>query len=112
VINHQAGEFNTKVRIEQLDATQDAYGAPVADVDALLDLVVPHRAGHRQRGYGNQAIEAKAQLKLDGNFIAGVTAKMRVNDHGTSTTSRRRRSTGTTAARYMTLLAKTGLNRG
>jgi hypothetical protein len=110
VINHQAGQFNTLVRIEQLDARRTrTLGSPAQTWTLFATGGAASNPVTGSEAFSDQADRGEgADLKLDGNFIAGVTAKMRVNDHGTYYDIRRRRSLGGALARYMTLLAKTG----
>lgn len=113
MIGHQAGEFNIKVTIEQLDATQDTYGDPAKTWSTFATWWCKENPVTGSESYGAQAIQAKAELKLEGNYIAGVTAKMRVNNHGVfyDITSPPLVWDGH-SSRYMTLLCKVGVNLG
>jgi SPP1 family predicted phage head-tail adaptor len=110
---YQAGQFNTLVRIEQLVAAQDALGAPGQNWTLFTEWWARVTPITGSEAFGDQQIEAKAQLTLEGNFISGVTAKMRVNDHGKfyDITSPPLVFVDH-AQRYMTILAKHGLNDG
>lgn len=109
MITHQSGEFNTRVLIEQLDTGTDAYGAPLKTWNAVPFATWWCRINpiSGNESYSNQAIEADAKLKMDGQYISGVTAKMRVNDHGTLYAITSPPLNWDNRRVYMTLLAKT-----
>jgi SPP1 family predicted phage head-tail adaptor len=113
MISHQAGEFNTLVAIEQLQPPVDAvYGSKAATWVLFASWWCRINPISGQEAYANQAIEAKANFKLDGSFVAGVTARMRVNDHGALYDITSPPLDWDNRHRYMTLLAKTGIDRG
>lgn len=113
MIGHQAGEFNTLVNIEMLQPAVDAaYGSKAATwalFSAWWCRIAPITGSEV---YANQAIEAKANFKLEGSFIAGVTARMRVNDNGTFYDITSPPLDWDNRHVNMTILAKTGIDRG
>lgn len=113
MISHQAGEFNTKVSIERLAPVVDATYGSKAETWVLFSVwwcKVNPVSGNEV--YADQAVQAKANYKLDGPFIAGVTARMRVNDHGSYYDITSPPLDWDNRHTYMTLLAKAGVNRG
>lgn len=112
MITHQSGEFNTLVRIEKFDTGQDTFGAPATTWGLVTTWWCRINPLTGNEAYANQAIEAKAQYKMDGTFIAGIDAKMRVNDHGVFYDITSPPLNWDNRSRFMTILAKTGIDRG
>lgn len=110
---YQAGEFNTKVAIEQLTPAVDAvYGSKAMTWTAFASWWCRISPMTGQEAYANQAIEAKSTFKMEGPFISGVNAKMRVNDHGAFYDITSPPLDLDNRHRYMVILAKTGIDRG
>jgi SPP1 family predicted phage head-tail adaptor len=110
---YQAGQFNTLVRIERLDVGQDALGAPLRTWNLFATWWARVNPLTGSEAYAAQQIQAKAQISLEGPFIAGVTAAMRINDHGAFyDIVSPPLEFDDHSAKYMTILAKSGLNNG
>lgn len=113
MITHQSGEFDTLVAIERLDPAADpTYGAPSTSWIPFATWWCRVAPVTGSESYGDQAIQAKATVKMDGPYIAGVTAKMRVNDHGTFYDITSPPLIWDNRNCFMTLLGKTGVNVG
>lgn len=109
MITHQSGEFNTRVTIEKLDAGQDGYGGPAITWSTYATWWCRINPVSGKESYADQAIQAQANYKMDGSFVAGVTAKMRVNNHGVLYEIASPPLDWDDRHAYMTLLAKTGV---
>lgn len=112
--SYQAGQFTNLVTLEQLaEASQDALGAPSRAWTTFATWWTRVNPLTGSEAYSDRQIEASAQLKFEGNYIAGVTPKMRINDHGVFYDIVSPPLVfGDRAARYMTILAKLGVGNG